>query len=244
MRSNTNTRSRRATPGLIVLGVTCTVAAGSSSQARAEEPVLPVIAPLAEPAIGAPASRPRSRRHVVLSFEKRNLNLLEGHALQISGVLRPRLAKRVVTLQVRREHGWATLARTVTGVRGHFTIRYRALRAGSKRLRLRFAGDAEDLPADRYPGRLNVYAMTQARSSSTRSFVRCVTMHESSMNWHIEDPPYSGGDQWTQSTWLEAGGGRFAPIAAEATPDEQMWVFDRYEPSHPGAWPVSVPACS
>ena len=81
-------------------------------------------------------------------------------------------------------------------------------------------------------------------SHTTISFIRCVTMRESSMEWHIVDPPYSGGDQWTESTWLAAGGGRFATIAARATPQEQMLVFARYEPSHPGAWPVTVPACS
>lgn len=83
-----------------------------------------------------------------------------------------------------------------------------------------------------------------SRSSSTRAFVQCVTMRESSMRWHIVDPPYSGGDQWTAAAWQEAGGGRFAPIAAQATPEQQTWVFERYEPSHPGAWPVTVPACS
>jgi hypothetical protein len=89
-----------------------------------------------------------------------------------------------------------------------------------------------------------VHRIAWSTSSSTRAFVRCVTMLESSMDWHIVDPPYSGGDQWTESTWLAAGGGRFAPIAAQATPAQQTWVFERYEPSHPGAWPVTVPACS
>ena len=78
----------------------------------------------------------------------------------------------------------------------------------------------------------------------TSAFVRCVTMHESSMNWHIVDPPYSGGDQWTASMWRSAGGGRFAPTAAQATPKQQARVFEEFEPSHPGDWPVTVGACS
>jgi hypothetical protein len=88
------------------------------------------------------------------------------------------------------------------------------------------------------------HRLALSRSSSTQTFVQCVTMRESSMRWHIVDPPYSGGDQWTASAWQAAGGARFAPIAAGATPEQQIWVFERYEPSHPGAWPVTVPACS
>ncbi len=90
-----------------------------------------------------------------------------------------------------------------------------------------------------------MYRLAEATSTNTRrSFVECVTEHESGMRWHIVDPPYSGGDQWTQSTWLAAGGGRFAPTAAEATPGQQITVFLKYEPTDPGAWPVTVPACS
>jgi hypothetical protein len=88
------------------------------------------------------------------------------------------------------------------------------------------------------------HRLALSRSSSTQTFVQCVTMRESSLRWHIVDPPYSGGDQWTASAWQAAGGARFAPIAAGATPEQQIWVFERYEPSHPGAWPVTVPACS
>ncbi|MGH2904003.1 MAG: transglycosylase family protein [Solirubrobacteraceae bacterium] len=107
---------------------------------------------------------------------------------------------------------------------------------------------AEPARVSRMPRRLQrrtkAHRFAEAVSSSTRSFVRCVTMRESSMEWHIVDPPYSGGDQWTESTWLAAGGGRFARVAADASPAQQMLVFERYEPSHPGAWPVTVPACS
>jgi rare lipoprotein A len=162
MRPDTNSRFRRANTGLIVLGVTCSAVTGMSSQAHAEEVVLPVVVPFAEPAIGAPAAAHVSRTHTTLSLDRPDLNLLEGHSARISGTLRPRLAKRKVTLQVRRGHGWANLAHTVTGLRGHFTVHYRAQRIGSERVRVRFAGDANDLSADRYPGRLNVYRLAEA----------------------------------------------------------------------------------
>jgi hypothetical protein len=243
MRPDTNSRYRRANSGLIALGVTCTVVAASPSRAHAEEPVFPVVVPLTEPVVGAPAARPKSRSRTTLSLDRPDLKMFDGQSAEIAGILKPRLARRLVTLQIKRGHGWLTLAHTITGFRGRFTIRYRPERVGSERVRVRFAGDGTDRPAARYPGRLTVYRAA-ARSSSTRLFVRCVTMHESSMQWHIVDPPYSGGDQWTESTWLAAGGGRFASIAAQATPEQQMRVFEDYEPAHPGAWPVTVPACS
>jgi rare lipoprotein A len=162
MRPYTNSRSRRANSGLIALGVTCAVVAGPSSQAHAEESVLPVVVPLAEPALGAPVSRPKSPTPTKLTLDRPDLNMLEGHPAEIIGVLRPRMAGRVVSLQIRRGHGWSTLAHTFTGRSGRFTIRYRPERTGSERVRVRFAGDASDRPADRYPGRLDVYRLAEA----------------------------------------------------------------------------------
>jgi len=138
------------------------VAAGPSAQARAEEPALPVVVPLAEPALGAPVARPTSPTRTQLSLDRPDLNMLEGHSSEITGVLRPRLAKRVVSLQIRRGHGWSTLAHTLTGLSGRFTIRYRSDQTGSERVRVRFAGDATNRPVDRYPGRLNVYRLAAA----------------------------------------------------------------------------------
>jgi hypothetical protein len=181
--------------------------------------------------------------HVSITVRRADLNVLADHASTIAGALQPGLVGRVVVLQALSARGWSTIASSHTGSGGRYRVRYVPRQTGSERVRLRFAGDATDLGARRPLGRLNVHRSAKARSSNTR-FVLCVTMHESSMDWHIVDPPYSGGDQWTESTWLAAGGGRFAPIAAEATPAQQMRVFETYEPSHPGAWPVTVPACS
>jgi Transglycosylase-like domain len=57
------------------------------------------------------------------------------------------------------------------------------------------------------------------------------------------DDGYEGGFQFVPSTWAAAGGLRYGS-ASGASPEDQARVFDSYEPSHPGAWPVSVPACS
>ena len=181
---------------------------------------------------------------VSITVRRSDLNVLADHASTITGALEPDLLGRVVVLQALSTHGWSTIASSHTGSGGRFRVRYVPRQTGSERVRLRFAGDATDLSARRGLGELNAHRLAAAASSSARSFVRCVTERESGMRWHIVDLPYSGGDQWAQSTWLAAGGGRFAPTAAEATPDQQIRVFLEYEPKHPEAWPVTVPACS
>jgi hypothetical protein len=179
-----------------------------------------------------------------LKLGRAQLNVLAGHRGSVAGVLEPSLAGRMVVLQTLTPHGWRGIAQVRTAAGGRFRLRFLRGRPGSQLVRLRFAGDLFAHSASRMVGRLNVYRLAEATSSNTRSFVKCVTERESGMRWHIVDPPYSGGDQWTQAAWLAAGGGRFAPTAAEATPDQQIGVFLEYEPTHPGAWPVTVPACS
>jgi hypothetical protein len=223
------------------------VPATSAQPAAPAVPLIPIEI-TAGGASPAPALLPlgAAPEHVSLTVRRSDLNVRVDHASTIAGALKPGLSGEVVALQARGAHGWSTIASTRTGRNGRFRVRYVPRHTGSERVRLRFAGDSTDLAARRPLGRLDVYRPAEATSSDTdtSSFVRCVTMLESSMDWHIVDPPYSGGDQWTESTWRAAGGGRFAPIAAQATPAQQTWVFERYEPSHPGAWPVTVPACS
>ena len=218
------------------------------AQSAAPVPLIPIEITAGGTSPGGPAaglsSLGASPEHVSIAVRRADLNVLAGHASTIAGVLKPGLAGRVVVLQAHRAHGWSTIASSDTGSGGRFRIRYVPHETGSERVRLRFAGDAADLGAHRGLGELNAYRLAGTPSSSTRSFVECVTERESGMRWHIVDAPYSGGDQWTRSTWLAAGGGRFAPTAAEATPDQQIRVFLEYEPKHPEAWPVTVPACS
>lgn len=90
------------------------------------------------------------------------LNVLADHTSTIAGVLRPGLAGRMVTLQALGARGWSTLTSTHTGRAGRFRLRYTPHRAGSERVRLRFAGDASDPGAHRALGRLNVYRLAGA----------------------------------------------------------------------------------
>lgn len=62
---------------------------------------------------------------------------------------------------------------------------------------------------------------------------------ESSGNWHITNPPYSGGLQFTASTWASFGGLRYAATAALASRLEQIRVAERVLAAQgPGAWPI------
>jgi rare lipoprotein A len=72
------------------------------------------------------------------------------------------VADQEVQLQALGEHGWRTLANTRTGANGRFRLHYLLRTTTSEQLRLRFAGDAEDLPAHRRLGDLNVYRLAEA----------------------------------------------------------------------------------
>jgi hypothetical protein len=100
--------------------------------------------------------------HTDLKVRHAQLDVLEGHSSTVTGTLRPGLPGKVVLLQRLGNRGWRTIARTLTGVRGRFKLRYLPRQTGSQVVRLRFAGDARDLPARRRLGRLNVYHLAGA----------------------------------------------------------------------------------
>ncbi|GAA3289678.1 transglycosylase family protein [Arthrobacter citreus] len=65
---------------------------------------------------------------------------------------------------------------------------------------------------------------------------------ESNGNWHINTGNgYSGGLQFSVSSWLGAGGGQYAPIAADATPEQQIAVAEKLRAN--GGW-GHWPACA
>jgi|SRR5271166_210336 len=101
-----------------------------------------------------------------LEVRSSELNVLEGRQATFTGTLREAhradLPGRVVTLQALGRHGWSTLARTHTGPRGRFRLRYEPRRIGSDWVRLRFAGAGGELAARRRLGRLNVYRLALA----------------------------------------------------------------------------------
>jgi rare lipoprotein A len=103
--------------------------------------------------------------HTSLSVTRTELNVLEGHTTSVTGKLLgdpAGLPGREVLLQALGSHGWRTLAHTRTGAEGRFRLRYMPLQTASEQVRLRFAGDAEDLVAHRRLGRLNVYRLAEA----------------------------------------------------------------------------------
>ena len=63
---------------------------------------------------------------------------------------------------------------------------------------------------------------------------------ESGGNWHINTGNgYYGGLQFTQGTWMNYGGGSFAPRADLATREEQISIADKVLQAQGwGAWPV------
>ncbi len=66
-----------------------------------------------------------------------------------------------------------------------------------------------------------------------------VAQCEASGNWATNTGNgFSGGLQFTQSTWEGYGGLQYAPTAAQATREQQIVVADRVLASQgPGAWP-------
>jgi rare lipoprotein A len=110
---------------------------------------------LGTPPLGQPAS-------TTLHVRKAQLNVLDGHQASLTGTLSPGLPGRTITLQAMGRHGWHSVARTHTGAKGGFHMRYVPRDTGSERVRLRFGGDAADLPAHRRLGRLNVYRLAEA----------------------------------------------------------------------------------
>jgi hypothetical protein len=92
-----------------------------------------------------------------LSTRTVRTHVVAGRRAVVSGVLRPRGAGDVVTLQRRGSHGWRTIARDRTNRRGTYRMSFRPRRIGSAQLRVRFGGDAQATSARKRIGRLNVY---------------------------------------------------------------------------------------
>lgn len=88
--------------------------------------------------------------------------------------------------------------------------------------------------------------------SSPTAFDICVANNEAGepgssdphfIDWHLHDGAYSGAFQFDGPTWAAAGGMRYSADAGDATPSEQLRVFHSWEPTHPSAWPNTVPPC-
>ncbi|MEY9907531.1 nucleoid-associated protein YgaU [Catenulispora sp. MAP12-49] len=82
--------------------------------------------------------------------------------------------------------------------------------------------------------------MAATASAASVSTWDQVAACESGGNWSINTGNgYYGGLQFSTSSWLGAGGGKYAPRADLATKDQQIAVAENLLASQgPGAWPV------
>ncbi|MEY9926464.1 nucleoid-associated protein YgaU [Catenulispora sp. GP43] len=85
--------------------------------------------------------------------------------------------------------------------------------------------------------------MAATASAASVSTWDQVAACESGGNWSINTGNgYYGGLQFSTSSWLAAGGGKYAPRADLATKDQQIAVAENLLASQgPGAWPVCGP---
>lgn len=86
-------------------------------------------------------------------------------------------------------------------------------------------------------GSLGLAAQAQAATDAEWDIVaRC----ESSGNWSINTGNgYHGGLQFAPGTWSGHGGGEFAPVAHQATREEQIAIAEKVLATQgKGAWPV------
>ncbi|MFJ9084848.1 transglycosylase family protein [Streptomyces sp. NPDC102340] len=79
-------------------------------------------------------------------------------------------------------------------------------------------------------------AATGASASQWQSVAQC----EASGNWAANTGNgFSGGLQFTSSTWAAYGGTQYAPSAHQASASQQMAVANKVLAEQgPGAWPV------
>ncbi|MET8470814.1 transglycosylase family protein [Streptomyces sp. NPDC006422] len=82
-------------------------------------------------------------------------------------------------------------------------------------------------------------AATGASDAQWQSVAQC----EASGNWAANTGNgFSGGLQFTPSTWAAFGGTQYAPAAYQATPQQQMAVADKVLAAQgPSAWPLCAP---
>jgi hypothetical protein len=104
--------------------------------------------------------------HTALKVRGYELDVLADDRASVTGTLLENghagLAGQLVALQALGRRGWHALARTRTGARGRFRLRYVPRRLGSQWVRLRFAGDAAGLGSHRRLGQLNVFRLAEA----------------------------------------------------------------------------------
>jgi hypothetical protein len=114
--------------------------------------------PTAQAANGPLAIRAASS----LNVDKVRRDVMAGRTIRVRGSLKPLTGQRPVALQVRSGRRWRTVDTDRTTASGRYSLKWRARKAGSRRMRLAFAGSDAQLPANRTLGYANVYRSAMA----------------------------------------------------------------------------------
>jgi rare lipoprotein A len=186
MRPQTDSRIRRACATIAALGLSYTATAAATQSVHVKHvvgvpttvaPVLPSGGTASASASQLAAPMPSGISTVTnthgtltlitpirtrLSVRNPELNVLDDHPARIRGLLSPGLARQLVLLQVRGNHGWRTVAHTLTDARGHFQLRYVPGHTMSEPVRLDYAGRGPVDGSHRLLGRLNAYRLAGA----------------------------------------------------------------------------------
>lgn len=92
-----------------------------------------------------------------LDVDKVRRNVLAGRTISVRGSLKPLTGERPVALQVKSKGNWETVDSDHTTTDGHYSLKWRANKLGSRKIRLAFAGSDAQTPANRGLGYANVY---------------------------------------------------------------------------------------
>ena len=117
---------------------------------------------------------------------------------------------------------------------------FRRITAAARTNRLRTAAAAGAVITLPLVGLLGASSASAATPTTWDKVAQC----ESTGNWAINSGNgFSGGLQFTPSTWAAFGGTAYAPAAYQATQAQQITVADAVLAAQgPGAWPVCGPA--
>jgi rare lipoprotein A (peptidoglycan hydrolase) len=92
-----------------------------------------------------------------LDVDKVRRNVMAGKTVSVRGSLKPLTGERPVALQVRNKSKWRTVDSDHTTAAGRYSLRWRAKKVGSRKIRLSFAGSEAQTPTSRGLGYANVY---------------------------------------------------------------------------------------
>ena len=108
------------------------------------------------------ASAPRRVTVVARLSGRATRHVKRGSHVRVAGRLAPGQRGRLVRLQLRSAGGWKTVDRVRTRGSGRFRASWKAVRAGSFRLRVRFTGDRWNAAASTIGRRVRVYRPANA----------------------------------------------------------------------------------